>query len=1361
MYEALGKVIRERREALGLDQAGLAAQQGVGQQTVSGWERGRSRPRRAMLSDLAQVLAVAEDVLLDVGEYLLPTSAVRLPVRPLTRALPLDELTEERFEDLLTEVMATLHPGGHASRYGGRGHKQYGIDILVAAGGANLATGQCKRVREFGPTAVSKAINEVTVAAPKHYLFLSRLTATPAARKAVAKQTSWELWDGEDISRYIRNLPRERAVRIVDTYFPGHRESFLGVPGPGPWLHPEEYFDATRTTIFNHEWSLVGRQDQLDQLVSAAYQADATLTFVTGAGGVGKTRILKAIAESAPTSAQVRVLAGDTHVSAADFELLPEEGELTIVIDDAHELSEVTGIVAGIWRRNRNAKLVIATRTYGFPMLREGLARHGLLPVMHTMVALDDLDLEAATALAREALGGEAPEAVARQLAVLTTDSPLATVVGGVLIKRGQLEPAALQQDNNIRFHIMRGFRDALVNDPLAYDPPTRRAVLDAVATLQPFRTNETTARESLSEIVGKPYDELHKHLRSLENAGILRRRGESLRIVPDLLGDVILTEAAFDDTNPLGTGYLSRIEPVVTGSSVEHLFINVSRVDWQVRTKHADAPNLADSLWVAFQTQIEAADVIDRGSLANILAKVAYFQPERALKITRWLIDNPTDRFDDNHTAWRFLPKTDYRSVLQALPPVLKLAAMSVGTLPEALAQLWELAQSDERPTNQHPEHALRALRELAAFGLAKPVWFNDQIVDIASTWFVDGQRLSPFEVFEPMLATEGEESSARGHTITFQPYSLNPQSVMPVRQRVIDIAFEELGSSNLRRSGAAAEFLKSAVRYPTGLFGRSVSSGERDEWTPGFVTTIDRLGAIAASNVLDPAVLVSIRHALHWHDNYGVGPAHDAAEHVMQSLPNGVEALLGLTVHDGWGHLVRDRGDNFESIEIKRLELIQAVVDGLSCHTDDQVVDLLITRLRADREVHGPTGGHPSPVVAGLINARPTLAHKVLDNIRAAPSSNDLDSVLSVILNTLAVHEPEAALDAIKELLENSSQERRRAVSQAISWNRRIQELNPRELDLLRRLAADPDLVIRRNAARAAQMLAPTHPAEATSLLAGLRFGDDENLADDIFMLFQSDSGISWDNFSDSELELIRRDLATVDGIGGYWVSLALADRSATDPGWVLGLLQDRVQRAESPDLSREYCALPYSWKSRLRIRGTSEFPAILNHILDWIEQDLDSWRRQKMGADLFAAVANEYDTQVVGLLENALSSGTEKTVRAVAAVLQEAPRTFIWDRPDFVRIALHAAGRIGEEILQDMIGALWGATISGIRRGIPGKPYPETMEQRDRSRDIAENLPTGSIEKLFYTNMAEAANRDILREIGNDLPADGRAW
>ena len=220
MYEAFGQLIRERRDALGLDQAALAAQLGVRQQAVSGWEKGRSRPRRAALSDVARVLAVEEEKLLRAGDYRSSAPAARLPVRSLTRALPLDELPEDRFEDLLADVMATLHPDGHASRFGGRGHKQHGIDILVTANGKNLATGQCKRHREFGPSAVRRAIEEVTIPAPRNYLFLSRMIATPAARTEAGMHATWEMWDGEDISRHIETC---RASRLCALWTPTSR----------------------------------------------------------------------------------------------------------------------------------------------------------------------------------------------------------------------------------------------------------------------------------------------------------------------------------------------------------------------------------------------------------------------------------------------------------------------------------------------------------------------------------------------------------------------------------------------------------------------------------------------------------------------------------------------------------------------------------------------------------------------------------------------------------------------------------------------------------------------------------------------------------------------------------------------------------------------------------------------------------------------------------------------------------------------------------------------------------------------------------------------------------------------------------
>ena len=48
-----------------------------------------------------------------------------------------------------------------------------------------------------------------------------RTTASPGARKEISTHAGWELWDGEDLSRYIRTLPLDQAVRLVDTYFPG------------------------------------------------------------------------------------------------------------------------------------------------------------------------------------------------------------------------------------------------------------------------------------------------------------------------------------------------------------------------------------------------------------------------------------------------------------------------------------------------------------------------------------------------------------------------------------------------------------------------------------------------------------------------------------------------------------------------------------------------------------------------------------------------------------------------------------------------------------------------------------------------------------------------------------------------------------------------------------------------------------------------------------------------------------------------------------------------------------------------------------------------------------------------------------
>ena len=1395
MGDDLGSLVRDRREGLGLDQAALAAAMGVGQQTVSKWERGASRPRRPTIAKLAKVLNVAEADLVSAATPRSPeqqSASTSGPVRPLTRTLPVHDLPEERFEDLTVDLMQHMHPSGHASRFGGRGHTQDGIDVLVAdpdagVAGQNLATAQCKRHQEFGPKKVADAIAEVAIKADRHYLFLSRLIASPAARKEAAKHADWELWDGEDISRYIRSLPTEAAVRIVDSYFPGHRGAFLGIDSPGPWLEPATSFDLSTSTIFNHHWALVGRTAELDDLASHAYGPGPSLSVLAGPGGIGKSRLLKALAahdsRARQGSAVVKVLPGAATVTPSDFEHLPPGPGLTVIVDDAHEATDLCGVLRGVWSRNAHANVVLATRPYGRDWLLRELQRSSLLPDAGARIDLVDLDRDDAESLAREALGPDAHTSTVARLAALTTDSPITTVVGGTLIRRGQLDPAALEQDEDVRDAIMRGFADALMGDPLAGDPSTRRSVLEAVAAMQPFRTDDTTARDAIAAIVGQPYDQVNRHLRSLENAGVLRRRGSSLRIVPDLLGDVVLADAAYDRHDPLGTGYLARIEPLVTGASAENLFVNVCRVDWQIKQRRDDAHSLTDSLWSVLNQRFEAADVAERVQVAELLAKVAYFQPARALRATRWLMDHPTDKPPSGRNVRALLRPYAYDEVLHALPAVHARAALEYETLDEALNQLWDLARNDDRPTNQYHSHPLRVLCDIAEIRPGKPIAYLEAVIDNARTWFSDDLPVSPFDVLEPLLATEGATTRAGRLNITFQPFLLDAQSVKPLRARVIDLAFVELASPNLRRAARAAKTLESALRLPFGTHGRAVTADEHDLWTPEILDTIGRLAQVVEAGTLDPAILVAVRQTLHWHASYSTSQTGPAARAVLDAMPQDVASTLALVLHDGWGHLIRDEDDDYDAMDAKLVTMLNEGVQRLSEEVPaGDIVPMIVARLDADSIAFGPREGHAGPMLGALIEARPELAPQFVEAI-CSGSAPALEPWLGVVLGQYAAIDPTAAIKRARDILASGQPGLRRGVAHALSGRRGRRELADGELELLVVLAADPDPVMRQGVVRAAQSLARSdNRAAAVKLLAAVRFGDSTRLANDLFMSFHRQVGITWSDFSTTQVDKIRQDLVKVDDIGEHSTWTALVAKSEQDPEWVVSLLQQRIVRAETiPYEPYGYRALPYRPRPRLNVRQSSQIKSVLTGLLEWIAENAEPWHIRETGADLFAAIAGPYDSPIVDVLAANLPVGPPSgqapisasgsaaegepitqadMMAAVVAVIGKAPRTFIWTQPEFVTTALHAAEQQGPDALREMRGALYGATIAGTRSGTPGQPFAEDVEQRDRSQAIADTLPDGSIERRFYLDIVKSAERDIARALEDDL-GDGRDW
>ncbi|MEU4701790.1 helix-turn-helix domain-containing protein [Nonomuraea dietziae] len=1369
----LGDIIKHARMRRNWDQAELARRvEGVRQQTVSGWERGSSRPRRAVVARLAEVLDLDVQALLVAAGYVSATAdypdEVQPPVRPRLTTLRLDELSPDRFEQFSADLAKALNHGAAVHRYGGQGHKQGGIDVIVEPAVGKPTGIQCKREKDFGPAKVKEAVAALTVDVRECIIFLTRV-ASPQARKEISKYKNWRLWDIEDISQAVRTLAdRDAALRLVDTYFPQWREPFLGIAAPGPWLTPEEFFRPfSGDQVYTHDWPLVGRTMELEGMRRLLTAPETVAGTLVGRGGIGKSRLLRALSTEIGNTkeATVRFLATDTPIEPAHYELLPPDDRLIVIVDDAHGRTDNAAIIGGIRRIRPNAKVLLSLRPQGLGQLTADLRQVGLHPSDLPSWTLDDLQASEAQSLAQQIVGQEANPAIARRLATLAPDCPLLIVIGATLIKREQLDARLLESSDSIRMEILTRFSDALVADPTVGDPELRRDVLKAVAVLQPFRIGETVFRDAISSLTGKAFDQVMPHLNGLESAGIILRRGTSLRIVPDLLGDVILADAALDRLSGTQTGYLERVYQAATGEALQHAFVNASRVDWQIRQDKGRGTALVEPLWAQLNAEFQATAIWGRLALLKLLEKVAFFQPDPALALVRWAIANPTDVVEETDHPLVRLYQPDYSEVIRELPKVLEKAGYNLDHLSEVVDILWDLARNDGRSTNQHPYHPIRVLSELASYDIAKPRVFQEILISAAERWLehadLSAWPYSPFEVLKPILETEAEIRRSDGLSVTLQSVSVKVEAVKDLREHILNLAFAEIQSQDLKRAIEAVKTIRSAIRYPSGAFGRSVTDEERDRWTPLFVETIERLGQSATEDGLDPAISVAIHQALQWHARYSSTETRSAAQPVLSRIPDSLGLSLAQVLHDSSGRDVAFSGDaeDFERRRQARLdEVAAAVTDRWS---DEEVVDQITQRLSANQLAYGENSGQPVPFVWTLVENNPTIGDIICRRVIADPS-HILRELVPVVLGRLAHACPPTALTRARELLATEDVLVQRCVAQAFGWSRGDRStLVDGEADLLRYLARSQDPAIRRFVAAAAGRLSTFQRLLALELVTTIKFADSAHVAEDIASIFSS-GHLSWADLSPMQADDFLSQIRDCPSIDGYQINVMLGEVSKSSPETVLELLKGRVEVYEQNTPHVNYEPLPHIWHKKLHFREAANFVDYLRLIIDWMAAGVDSWPRQREGAGIFAIVAEGFDDQVMQIIAEAVETGDRQRIQAVGSILHEAPEDLVWDNVDFAIRMLKTANKYGEECVQAIGAGFHAAAITGERVGTPGQPFHKDIEQRDKSMRIADALPLGSVERRFYQSLQASAENRIRWEGEHDRNfVDRRDW
>src|SRR6266540_4315793 len=98
----------------------------------------------------------------------------------------------------------------------------------------------------------------------------------------------------------------------------------------------------------------------------------------------------------------------------------------------------------------------------------------------------------------------------------------------------------------------------------------------------------------------------------------------------------------------------------------------------------------------------------------------------------------------------------------------------------------------------------------------------------------------------------------------------------------------------------------------------------------------------------------------------------------------------------------------------------------------------------------------------------------------------------------------------------------------------------------------------------------------------------------------------------------------------------------------------------------------------------------------------------------------------------------SGEPHRLKAVALVVGEAPRSFVFTEEDFVVDLLQMAQGAGNEVYRRVDGALYGSALGGLKTGTAGEPMPADIQLRDRAREARKRWASVPVARAFYEQL-----------------------
>jgi hypothetical protein len=915
----------------------------------------------------------------------------------------------------------------------GTGRDQNGIDLKLRVEGGETWAVQCKRHKTWSVRQTETAVADAVTRFPaQHYFLMVACDPAEGVQDYMATQPKWSFWNHDQICAEFRlRVPQAQQPRVLSFLHPEELRRFA--PYSSDALVSADDFFAPRRDLgraFHHQHKLVGRADEMRRLRIFATARKSKALLLSGPGGVGKSRLLRELARLPGKHARwPEIVFLNPHATAENQEaavthaLWDADKPRLIIVDDAHRPETLppkllTALLARI-RECPGAKLLITTRPSAIEVLRGRLRDHGIIDENEplTLAPLAKKDLRV---LAIEALGKKRA-AHANDLVNLAGTSAFLVALAGDLLRREQLHWHQLGSDAEFRAAVFRCYEEENLVDLAEGVRDAAKRLLRLVALVAPFTRNEVFCRRAAQSLGLTPFVVESLAFR-FQAAGLLTSGERELRVVPDLFGDFLVFQTAFD-AGKRAPVFVQSVLAEFTDDAGS-ILRNAAEAVWLAPDQAVGRDELIAPLVAEEMRRFDTASFFDRGRTLQRWAHFGVYLPAETVALARHALEQvraaeTAGADSEGIQSPRFL--------CSCIPDLLRPVVLwNDEHRASALDLLWILGP---RPHFRHNDnnHPWGIIADAISYGPNK----SPQASDDTLTWLERlVQRPSARPILEqhrsllatflgPLFAREMKWSEWEGRTCHVLHRRLSPEFVRPWRERSLALLRGLLEGDSLRLALAALAVLDAAVsRIAGGMTDADKDLPHlHDIWRPERLRALELL-PFAMERHPQPVMRHAVRRVLEPDLAYEKDPDFKAAaQAVLRNVPDDLDLRLGTALMPRHGELeisyhlgITWSQESAPEIRRRWEEIVsQTTSEWLSTFPVTRDAISHLAKISTEFETHGyQTSFHTLFSVIG--QTQPSAAARLIDALFAGSGTDAMKQTWPVL--ALSLNETEAVL-------------------------------------------------------------------------------------------------------------------------------------------------------------------------------------------------------------------------------------------------------------------------------------------------------------------------------------------------------------